>query len=95
MNAAVLVTHHGDPESDPLGELVATNVPEALWCEQTKFGPRFESNSFETLVYPDATGMQTTLAFWCDVLRSRATAAGATTEPTTTVSPEVSMHGSN
>lgn len=85
-DTALLVTHHGTPASDSLASLVATNVPHELWCEQTKFGPRFEGEPFETLVYPDAIGMQTTLAFWHDVLRTRAMAAGVSVEP---VVPEV------
>lgn len=93
-DAALLVTHHGDPASDPLANLVATNIPTELWCEQTQFGPRFEGESFETLVYPDATGMQTTLAFWCDVLRTRATAAGVSFDSSPSMTQEVTSNGS-
>ena len=48
-------------------------------CEQTRLGPRFTVDSdtaddrFETLVYPLGNGIvQTTLAFWCEVLAARA-----------------------
>jgi len=48
-------------------------------CEQTRFGPRFtvdgdtDADHFETLVYPVGHGMvQTTLAFWHEVLTARA-----------------------
>ena len=47
-------------------------------CGRTRFGPRFtvddaDTDRFETLVYPLGNGMvQTTLAFWREVLAARA-----------------------
>jgi hypothetical protein len=56
----------------------------AITVEPTQFGPRFESEAleFETLAYPDKNGtIQTTLAFWREVLRARhgTATAGAST----------------
>jgi hypothetical protein len=82
-DASLLVTHVGDPDVDRYADIVSTAVPATLQCEQTRFGPRFVGDEFETLVYPDSMGMQTTLAFWQQVLAHRATAAGVATEPTT------------
>ncbi|WP_416838744.1 hypothetical protein [Haloferax sp. DFSO52] len=82
-DASVLVTHLGDPQSSEYADLVASAIPTTLHCEQTRFGPRFTGEEFETLVYPDATGMQTTLAFWRQVLAHRATMAGVAVEPAT------------
>lgn len=58
----VLVTRSRvDSFSEPLGAAAV----ETIRCEQTKFGPRFVGEDFETLVYPLGDGMvQTTLAFW-------------------------------
>ncbi len=53
---------------------------ETLTCQATKFGPRFtdEKGGDETLVYHLGDGwMQTTLAFWQEILQHRARAAGA------------------
>ena len=64
--------------SDPL-EAAAT---ELLRCEQTKFGPRFIGEEFETLVYPMEDGtVQTTLAFWRRVLDARVSATATTDTP--------------
>ncbi|RDZ54589.1 hypothetical protein C5C07_03435 [Haloferax sp. Atlit-4N] len=82
-DASLLATHLGRPETSPYAEIVARAVPSTLYCEQTRFGPRFRGPDFETLVYPDATGMQTTLAFWRDVLAHRATASDMAVEPAT------------
>ena len=58
-----------DSLSAPI-ERVASDVIEV---EQTKFGPRFLGNDFETLVYNTNGGqtMQTTLAYWARILRAR------------------------
>ena len=57
-----------DDFSHPLVEAAA----ECLSYEQTEFGPRFQGEAFETLVYPVSHGMiQTTLAFWQQVLQAR------------------------
>ncbi|CQR50905.1 hypothetical protein BN996_02390 [Haloferax massiliensis] len=83
VDASLLATHLGRPETNPYAEIVARAVPSTLYCEQTQFGPRFRGTDFETLVYPDATGMQTTLAFWRTVLAHRATASDMAVEPAT------------
>lgn len=82
-DTSLLVTHLGDPQSSEYADIVASAVPTTLHCEQTRFGPRFTGEEFETLVYPDAMGMQTTLAFWRQVLAHRATMAGVAVEPAT------------
>ncbi|WP_247728541.1 hypothetical protein [Halovivax limisalsi] len=65
----VLVTRLVDDEvSEPVSELAAQTVR----CESTPLGPRFVGEEFETLVYPQEDGwVQTTLAFWAEVLRAR------------------------
>lgn len=39
--------------------------------EDTKMGPRFTGEDFETLVYPRNGGFQTTLAYWQRILEAR------------------------
>jgi hypothetical protein len=65
----VLVTRaRGDEFAAP----VVTAAERTIACETTRFGPRFSTAEFETLVYPDADGtVQTTLAFWRSVLAAR------------------------
>lgn len=72
-DAPVLVTYGRD---DALTRPVADVVDHELACERTRFGPRFVGDDFETLVYEDTRGVQTTLAFWERVLRARRDAAG-------------------
>ncbi|WP_246986976.1 hypothetical protein [Halorientalis marina] len=49
-------------------------------CERTRFGLRFRTEAFETLVYPQGDGtVQTTLAFWQSVLAARH--EGVTVDP--------------
>ncbi|MFW5918905.1 MAG: hypothetical protein ACOCSF_01740 [Halanaeroarchaeum sp.] len=65
----VLLTRTGE---DRLGRTVARTAGETIAVERTRFGPRFESDGFETLVYPTGRGdVQTTLAFWRRVLAAR------------------------
>jgi len=57
-----------------------------IGVEHTRFGPRFVGDEVETLVYPRAADgtVQTTLAYWAQVLRARhphATADGPVDEP--------------
>ena len=74
-----------DSFTDPL----AAAATERIACEQTKFGPRFVGEDFETLVYPLEDGMvQTTLAFWKRVLQARVSAHATATTP-----EEVSTRG--
>lgn len=66
----VLITRQtNDDFSQPI-ERAATQT---IVCEATPFGPRFRTDETETLVYPSADGqwMQTTLAFWHEVIASR------------------------
>ena len=71
-DAPVVVTRCRDDDfSRPLRRAAATR----LQCRETRFGPRFEdaSGDAETLVYHAADGwMQTTLAYWREVLEHRA-----------------------
>lgn len=64
----VLLTHCGtDGPAAPLARI----VDRTLTCAQTRFGPRFIGNDHETLVYHDAGGFQTTLAYWARLLEQR------------------------
>ncbi len=75
-----------DQFSAPLGQL----ADETITVEQTAFGPRFESDAFETLVYAEQGGTrQTTLAYWQRILAARAPVhtAEAPDAPTAEVKP--------
>ncbi|SEO74473.1 hypothetical protein SAMN05216388_101811 [Halorientalis persicus] len=76
----VLVTRN---ERNEFTEPVATAASHHLKCEQTRMGPRFVGDEFETLVYPvdDGAYYQTTFAYWRQLLAARATQVGM--EPTT------------
>lgn len=67
--APVLVsTVRDDDLSAPLHSLATHH----LEYEQTDYGPRFNGDEFETLVYPVGDGwVQTTLAFWKQILNAR------------------------
>lgn len=66
---------------DALSAPVARAVDERIAHRSTRFGPRFVGEGFETLVYARRNGtVQTTLAFWAEVLRRRAAAADAGSE---------------
>lgn len=56
---------------DALSGPIVDAADRTLRCERTQFGPRFVGTETETLVYEDATGVQTTLAFWARVLTQR------------------------
>jgi hypothetical protein len=75
----VLVTRTA---SDEFTEPIATAADQHIECEQTKMGPRFVADDFETLVYPvdDGSHHQTTIAYWQQLLAARAKHVG--TEPT-------------
>jgi len=85
----VLVTHS---EQDEFTAPVATAADHYLECEQTKMGPRFVGDDFETLVYPvdDGAYYQTTFAYWRQLLEARATQVGVelTTPAPSTPTPE-------
>jgi hypothetical protein len=55
-------------------------------CEQTRMGPRFVGDEFETLVYPvdDGAYYQTTFAYWQQLLSARAKHIGLEPTPTAT-----------
>lgn len=68
---------------DSFSEPLVAAADETIRCEQTKFGPRFVGDGFETLVYPmDEGTVQTTLAFWRRVLDARVSAVETTATPT-------------
>lgn len=71
----VLLTRTTD---DAFAAPVATAADHRLECEQTRMGPRFVGEDFETLVYPveDGAYYQTTFAYWRDLLAARAAHAG-------------------
>ena len=65
----VLVTR---ARADAFAAPIQTAAERTIACEHTEFGPRFETDGFETLVYPGEDGtVQTTLAFWRSVLAAR------------------------
>lgn len=71
----VLVTRAVD---DELSETVSETAAHTVRCESTPLGPRFVGDAFETLVYPQEGGwVQTTLAFWAEVLTARQPLYGA------------------
>jgi hypothetical protein len=86
----VLVTRS---ECDAFTAPVATAADHHLTCEQTRIGPRFVGDDFETLVYPVDGGAshQTTFAYWRQVLAARAAQAGV--EPTTPASSTATPEG--
>lgn len=66
----VLVTRRRD---DGFAEPIERAATRTIRCESTPFGPRFRSVDEETFVYPNDGGwVQTTLAFWEQVLAARA-----------------------
>lgn len=83
----VLVTRS---TADEFTAPVATAADHHLKCEQTRMGPRFVSDEFETLVYPvdDGAYYQTTFAYWRQLLDARATQVGfeSATPPSSTTS---------
>lgn len=71
-------------DRDDLSSPVAEHVDETIRCEATSFGPRFIGPDTETLVYPVSNGhVQTTLAFWQQVLSERASTVSTPTEVAT------------
>ena len=78
---------------DELTAPVATIADHHLECEQTRMGPRFVGDEFETLVYPvdDGAYYQTTFAYWRQLLDARAKQVGL--EPATPSSSTTSTAG--
>lgn len=73
LDVPVLVTRE---QRDELAQPIAARAEAHLACEQTRFGPRFASGDFETLVYPIGGGrFQTTIAYWREILAARIEAA--------------------
>jgi hypothetical protein len=83
----VLVTRS---KADEFAAPVATAADRHLECEQTRMGPRFTGEEFETLVYPvdDGAYYQTTFTYWRQLLGARAEQVGlepaSPSTPTTT-----------
>lgn len=86
----VLVTRSN---ADEFSAPVATAAKHHLECEQTRMGPRFVGEEFETLVYPvdDGAYYQTTFAYWRQLLGARAEQVGL--EPTSPSTPTETMDG--
>ena len=57
--------------ADGLSQPIAEIATDSLQCTLTKYGPRFEGETFETLVYPVDGGFQTTLTYWHHILAHR------------------------
>jgi hypothetical protein len=66
----VLVTRTA---ADEFAAPIAAAARRTIAVEHTRFGPRFVGDDVETLVYPRAADgtVQTTLAYWAQVLRAR------------------------
>ena len=64
--------------TDEFTEPIAAAADQHIECEQTKMGPRFVGDDFETLVYPveGGTYYQTTFAYWQQLLAARAKHVG-------------------
>lgn len=79
----VLCTRNRD---DAFAAPVEAAATETIEFRETPLGPRFIGAEFETLVYPLGDGwVQTTLAFWQDILKARQplhTVTGVTQEVT-------------
>jgi hypothetical protein len=59
-------------QRDDLGSIVAEAAGDTLTYRETRCGPRFEGSDHETLVYDVGDGwVQTTLAYWRQVLETR------------------------
>lgn len=59
-------------QADEFSAPIATAADEILEIIDTRYGPRFSGDDFETLVYPVGDGLvQTTLAFWERVVEQR------------------------
>ena len=88
----VLITRaRDDAFADPLVNIAR----DVIGCERTRFGPRFVTDDFETLVYPTSTGhVQTTLTFWKRVLAARQPLYERPSTPISTSPPEVTADGS-
>lgn len=72
------------------GEIVGELAQETVDCIATKEGPRFVGGDFETLVYHRDEYMQTTLAYWREILATR-----HQTEPQPQLSAGVTTVGPN
>ncbi|WP_231189885.1 hypothetical protein [Haladaptatus sp. DYF46] len=82
----VLLTLQTD---DTLTAPIHDIADQTIQCKQTKLGPRFAGEEYETLVYPLENGLvQTTLAYWKRILANRHPAM-----VDADVSPEVSVNG--
>lgn len=57
--------------SDEFSEPLETGAESVITYQETKMGPRFVGEDFETLVYPRRGGFQTTLAYWQRILAAR------------------------
>lgn len=57
---------------DDLTTPIETNATDTITCEDTRYGPRFTTDTFETLVYPTGHGtIQTTITYWREILTAR------------------------
>lgn len=71
--------------SDEFTNPIATAADQHIECEQTKMGPQFVGDNFETRVYPldDGAYYQTTFAYWQQLLAARAKHVGIELQPMT------------
>ncbi|WP_264782682.1 hypothetical protein [Haladaptatus sp. T7] len=89
-DSPILVTLDSD---DSFTAPIRAAVDDVVRCRGTTFGPRFTGNDFETLVYSLENGLvQTTFAFWKQVLTTRHPSIEGASATTRT---EVSLHGAN
>lgn len=67
-----------------------------ITCSYTQFGPRFESEDFETAVYPVGNGVfQTTLTYWQQIIASRVNAHTPEQSPSTPAQSGVTINGAD
>lgn len=57
--------------SDEFSKPLEAAAEDVISYEETRMGPRFAGEDFETLVYPRRDGFQTTLAYWQRILAAR------------------------
>lgn len=62
-NISVLMTDTGNYR-----DIIRDCMDEIITCSVTSMGARFQCSDFETLVYPDNGGLQTTLELWRRIL---------------------------
>jgi len=74
---------------------VDTMIDTTLTCQSTSFGPRFTGDGIETVVYRVPGGVQTTFAFWREVLAARHPQVGTGTAESASPTPVEGAYGAD